>query len=88
MIWKRKLELENIKAAEDFNKIVSVDLPNTADDLILYISAIDYIDINHKLISYIGKLDIDSIILNKQLKKSCNDVEYINDTLMYPMVGI
>jgi len=78
---KRKFEIDSIKAAQDFDKIVSVDLPNIANEKMLYISTIDFVDISHKLINYIAKFDIDTIILNKQLEKSYN-------SLMYPMVGI
>jgi hypothetical protein len=78
---KRKFEIDSIKAAQDFDKIVSVDLPSIANEKMLYISTIDFVDISHKLINYIAKFDIDTIILNKQLEKSYN-------SLMYPMVGI
>jgi hypothetical protein len=84
----RKFETDNIKTAQDFNKIVSVDLPNIADELILYISTTDFVNINQNLINYIGKLDIDKIILNKQLEKSYHDVVYYNRSLTYPMVGL
>ena len=41
--------------------------PNIVVALLLYISTIDFVYINQKLINYISKLNIDSIILNKQL---------------------